>query len=38
VRVTVLSEDQVRRFGEPARLFYNVNTADDLVRANGMAP
>ena len=38
VRVNVLSEDRVRRFGEPTRLFFNVNTADDLVRANGMAP
>ncbi|HEV8355891.1 MAG TPA: molybdenum cofactor guanylyltransferase [Gemmatimonadales bacterium] len=38
VRVNVLTEDRVRRFGEPGRLFFNVNTADDLVRANGMAP
>ena len=38
VRVNVLTEDRVRQFGEPGRLFFNVNTADDLVRANGMAP
>jgi molybdopterin-guanine dinucleotide biosynthesis protein A len=38
VRVQVVPEERVRRFGDPARLFFNVNTADDLVRANGMAP
>ena len=38
VRVQVLAEEQVRQFGDPARLFFNVNTADELVRANGMAP
>jgi molybdopterin-guanine dinucleotide biosynthesis protein A len=38
IRVNVLSEETVRRCGEPERLFFNVNTADDLVRANGMAP
>ena len=37
VRVNLLPEAMVRRFGEPERLFFNVNTADDLVRANGMA-
>jgi len=37
VRVTRLPESVVRQFGEPERLFFNVNTADDLVRANGMA-
>jgi molybdopterin-guanine dinucleotide biosynthesis protein A len=37
VRVRVLPEPEVRRFGVPERLFFNVNTADDLVRANGMA-
>jgi molybdopterin-guanine dinucleotide biosynthesis protein A len=37
VRVTRLPERVVREFGEPERLFFNVNTADDLVRANGMA-
>ncbi|NOT08643.1 MAG: molybdenum cofactor guanylyltransferase [Gemmatimonadales bacterium] len=38
VRVRVLPEEEVRAFGDPARLFFNVNTADDLVRANGMLP
>ena len=38
VRVNVLPEERVRRFGDPARLFFNVNTPEDLVRANGMAP
>jgi molybdopterin-guanine dinucleotide biosynthesis protein A len=38
VRVQVLAEERVRQFGDPARLFFNVNTADELVRANGMAP
>jgi molybdopterin-guanine dinucleotide biosynthesis protein A len=37
VRVRVLPDTLVRRFGSPERLFFNVNTADDLVRANGMA-
>jgi molybdopterin-guanine dinucleotide biosynthesis protein A len=38
VRVQVVPEERVRGFGDPTRLFYNVNTADELVRANGMAP
>lgn len=37
VRVARLSESVIRRFGDPEQLFFNVNTADDLVRANGMA-
>jgi molybdopterin-guanine dinucleotide biosynthesis protein A len=37
IRVRILSEEQVRRHGDPARLFFNVNTADDLALANGMA-
>jgi molybdopterin-guanine dinucleotide biosynthesis protein A len=37
VRVKVLPLRNVQRFGAPERLFFNVNTADDLVRANGMA-
>lgn len=37
VRVKLLPEAVVRRFGEPERLFFNVNTADDLVQANAMA-
>ena len=38
VRVVVLSEFEVRKFGDPDRIFFNVNTSDDLVRANGMTP
>lgn len=37
VRVRVLPEPDLARFGDPARLFFNVNTAADLVRADGMA-
>ncbi len=37
IRVRVLSEEQVRRHGDPARLFFNVNTAEDLLLAKGMA-
>jgi molybdopterin-guanine dinucleotide biosynthesis protein A len=37
VRVHRLPESQVRRLGEPELLFFNVNTADELVRANRMA-
>ena len=33
VRVGTLPLDQVTRFGDPERLFFNVNTAEDLVRA-----
>jgi molybdopterin-guanine dinucleotide biosynthesis protein A len=36
VRVAVLPEALVRRFGEPERLFFNVNTADELRQANEM--
>lgn len=38
VRVQVVPEEEIRRLGvgEPARLWFNVNTAEDLVRANGM--
>ena len=36
VRVKVLSDAEIRGFGDPERIFFNVNTADDLVRANGM--
>ena len=37
VRVRVVPEAELRLFGDPARMFFNVNTPDDLVRANGMA-
>lgn len=36
-RVKLLPDTEIRRFGDWERLFFNVNTADDLVRANGMA-
>jgi molybdopterin-guanine dinucleotide biosynthesis protein A len=36
VRVALLPESAVREYGEPEQLFFNVNTADELVRANGM--
>jgi len=37
VRVQVLSEAELRAYGDPDMMFFNVNTPDDLVRANGMA-
>ncbi len=37
VRVAILNGDQIRSFGDPGRLFFNVNTAQDLERANRMA-
>ncbi|HEU4570462.1 MAG TPA: molybdenum cofactor guanylyltransferase [Gemmatimonadales bacterium] len=33
VRVGILPLERVRRYGDPARLFFNVNTADDLAAA-----
>ena len=33
VRIGILSLDRVREFGDPAELFFNVNTPDDLERA-----
>ncbi|HEX9755123.1 MAG TPA: molybdenum cofactor guanylyltransferase [Gemmatimonadales bacterium] len=37
VRVGILREDVVRGFGDPARLFFNINTAEDLLRAEELA-
>lgn len=37
VRVCILQEEQLRPCGDPARLFFNVNTSDDLTRANEQA-
>lgn len=37
VRVRVLPDPVVRRFGPPERMFFNVNTAAELAEANGMA-
>ena len=36
VRVGILSLAQVRGFGEPDELFFNVNTPDDLQRAEAL--
>jgi molybdopterin-guanine dinucleotide biosynthesis protein A len=36
VRVGILSLEEVRRFGDPAELFFNVNTPDDLERAEAV--
>ncbi len=37
VRVGILSDAEVAACGDPARLFFNVNTAADLVRAQQLA-
>ena len=37
VRVAVLGSEEVARFGDPARLFFNVNTAADLAAADLLA-
>jgi molybdopterin-guanine dinucleotide biosynthesis protein A len=37
VRVRIIPEADLLAFGDPGRLFFNVNTPEDLVRANGMA-
>ncbi|HSM16978.1 MAG TPA: molybdenum cofactor guanylyltransferase [Gemmatimonadales bacterium] len=34
VRVSILSMDSIRRFGDPAVLFFNVNTPEDLIKAD----
>jgi molybdopterin-guanine dinucleotide biosynthesis protein A len=36
IRVGIMAPEEVRRHGEPARLFFNVNTAADLARAQEM--
>ena len=36
VRVHILPLDAVRTLGDPAELFFNVNTADDLALAEGI--
>lgn len=36
VKVGTLSLERVREFGAPERLFFNVNTAEDLVRAEAL--
>ena len=37
VRVRIIPEAELLTLGDPGRLFFNVNTPEDLVRANGMA-
>jgi molybdenum cofactor guanylyltransferase len=34
ISVGILPQSELRRFGDPDRLFFNVNTADDLARAD----
>ena len=34
IKVGILSSTRVRAFGDPAKLFFNVNTADDLAEAD----
>lgn len=36
-RLQVLPDDVVRELGDPARLFFSVNTPDELARARAMA-
>lgn len=36
VRVGTLPLDEVRHLGDPERLFFNVNTADDLAKAEAL--
>jgi len=36
ISVGILPLTELRRFGDPERLFFNVNTADDLARADGL--
>jgi len=36
VRVGILSLAEVRKFGDPAELFFNVNTPDDLTQAEAL--
>lgn len=36
VKVSILSPDEVARFGDPSRLFFNVNTAADLSQAESL--
>jgi len=34
VKTCILPEDEVRRMGDPATMFFNVNTQEDLTRAD----
>lgn len=37
VRIELIEPDEIARFGDPARLFFNVNDPDDLARAQQWA-
>jgi molybdopterin-guanine dinucleotide biosynthesis protein A len=37
LRVGILPMDEIATLGDPARLFFNINTPDDLSRANELA-
>lgn len=37
LRVAILPLEEIRRIGDPDRLFFNVNTPDDLTRAQELA-
>ncbi|MFN2325426.1 MAG: molybdenum cofactor guanylyltransferase [Gemmatimonadales bacterium] len=37
LRVGILPVEEVAAIGDPARLFFNINTPDDLTRANELA-
>jgi molybdopterin-guanine dinucleotide biosynthesis protein A len=36
ITLGILPLSEIRRFGDPGHLFFNVNTADDLARAEGL--
>jgi molybdopterin-guanine dinucleotide biosynthesis protein A len=36
VKVGILSLDRIRRLGDPGRLFFNINTAEDLAEADAL--
>src|SRR5690606_34969376 len=37
VRTRYVEEEEVRRFGDPERLFFNCNTPEDMARARAWA-
>jgi hypothetical protein len=36
VRISILSPDAVSAFGDPAVLFFNINSPDDLTQADAL--
>ena len=36
ITLGILPLSEIRRFGDPGQLFFNVNTADDLAQAEGL--